>query len=120
MACTCTCPDASCSCPPDYNIDPLTVECQSGTSCEDAILSDCVISTVSMECYGAKTGDTLTTILGKLNDGCPLNPNVIANILRIIGSDPELMVDFCTLVGNCSGSVPISGTIPIIVSIIMP
>lgn len=118
MSCNCNCPDANCSCPPDYNIDPLTVECQLGTKCEDAMSSDCVFVDTDMACYGVKSGESLTSVMNKINDRCPLDVNVIANILRIIGSDPTLMSIFCELAEFCaSGS---SGTVPIIVSITMP
>ena len=58
----CNCPDANCSCPPDYSFNPATLTCQ-GTTCESTLPTSCIFSTSALNCIKTPINTDLQTIL---------------------------------------------------------
>lgn len=104
--------------------------CPSSAACEEYVLSDCVVSTIDVQCttvYNSPSGPqfvgldinlntTLTDVYSQLTStACPTNPNTIGAILQIIGdpSHPNYNIElhqlFATIVCNINCSDPCEG-----------
>lgn len=59
----CSCANTNCACPPDYSIDPATIACPGGSTCEDTITTTCTFTTQYLSCSQIPIGSSLDVAL---------------------------------------------------------